>query len=346
MQITYEKLHDACFAILSKLGADESEARQVSDSLVRANMRGIHSHGVKYLKMISERIKAKMMDIPTQASVIKQSQAMALIDGHNGFGQVAGTMAMDLSLKHADEFGVGIAFVRNTNNIGFLSHYTMMAAAKDMIGICACNAAASISLWGGMEPVLGSNPISIAFPTDTEFPLVMDLSVSNVARGKIREAERLNKPIPPTWAFGPDGEPTEDPAEALKGCLMPIGGPKGVALAIMVDLLCGLISGSKYSKDVKTFHKLVGTTGVGAFFLTINPKEIIDPTLLKNLIGKYKVDIKDIKCAESVSKIYLPGEIENENEARSQSEGIELDTGTIEMLNTMLKKLDCDVVIQ
>jgi LDH2 family malate/lactate/ureidoglycolate dehydrogenase len=346
MKMSYDQLYEASFTILTKLGAAEDEARKVSDSLVRANMRGIHTHGVKYLKMISERIKAGMINVPTEASILKGSQAVTLIDGRNGLGQAAAAMAMKLSMERAGEFGISITFVRNTNNIGFLSYYTMMAAAKDMIGICAGNAAASISLWGGMEPVLGSNPISVAFPTDSEYPLVMDLSVSNVARGKIREAERLNKSIPPTWAFGPDGEPTEDPVEALKGCLMPIGGPKGVALAIMVDLLCGLISGSKYSKDVKTFHKLVGATGVGAFFLAINPKEIIDPSLLKKLIGEYIVNIKDIKSAERVSKIYLPGEIENENEARSQKEGVEIDSGTIEMLNTFLDSLNCDLRIQ
>ena len=346
MKMTYDQLFDASFTILTKLGAAEDEAKQVSDTLVRANMRGIHTHGVKYLKLISERIRAGMVNVPTEASILKASQAVTLIDGGNGLGQAAAAMAMNHATERAGEFGISITFVRNTNNIGFLSYYTMMAAAKDMIGICACNAAASISLWGGMEPVLGSNPISIAFPTDGEFPLVMDLSVSNVARGKIREAERLNKPIPPTWAFGPDGEPTEDPVEALKGCLMPIGGPKGVALAIMVDLLCGLISGSKYSKDVKTFHKLMGATGVGAFFLAIDPREIIDPSILKKLIGEYIVNIKDIKSAESVSKIYLPGEIENENESRSQKEGVEIDSGTIEMLNTILDELDCDLRIQ
>jgi len=346
MKITYDNLFKASFTILTKLGADEHEARQVSESLVRANMRGIHTHGVKYLKMISERTKAGMLTVPTHASVIKESQAVTLVDGHNGLGQAAASLAMKTSMQCASQFGVSMTFLRNTNNIGFLSYYTMMAAAEDMIGICACNAAASISLWGGMEPVLGSNPISIAFPTDTEFPLIMDLSVSNVARGKIREAERLNKSIPPTWAFGPDGEPTEDPAEALKGCLMPIGGPKGVALAIMVDLLCGLISGSKYSRDVKTFHKLLGATGVGAFFLAINPKGMIDPSLLKRLIGEYIVNIKNIKSAEHVSKIYLPGEIENENEARSAQEGIEIDSGTVEMLHTILASLNCDLTLK
>ena len=345
MKITYDKLFEASFTILSKLGAEEHEARQVSESLVRANMRGIHTHGVKYLKMISERIKAGMVNVPTDATVLKASQAITLIDGNNGLGQAAASMAMKTSMEGASQFGVSMTFLRNTNNIGFLSYYTMMAAAKGMIGICACNAAASISLWGGVEPVLGSNPISIAFPTDTEFPLIMDLSVSNVARGKIREAERLKNSIPPTWAFGPDGTPTEDPVEALKGCLMPIGGPKGVALAIMVDLLCGLISGSKYSRDIKTFHKLLGATGVGAFFLAINPKEIIDPSLLKKLIGEYIVNIKNIKRAEDVSKIYLPGEIENENEARSQREGVEIDPGTIEMLNTILDSLNCDLTL-
>jgi len=177
------------------------------------------------------------LHLPTHAEIIKESGAVSLVDGKNGLGQVAAEMAMKQSIKQAKEHGISMTFVRNTNNIGFLSYYTMMAAENDMIGICGCNAASSISLWGGTESVLGSNPISLAFPAGEKTPLVMDLSVSNVARGKIREADRLNKKIPSTWAFGPDGKPTEDPAEALKGTLMPIGGPKGVALAIAIDLL-------------------------------------------------------------------------------------------------------------
>ena len=346
MKVSYEKIFDAVYTILTKSGAQEEEARLVAESLATANLRGIHSHGVKYLKMILERIKAGMMNVPTKATILNESRAISLVDGNNGFGQVAASKAMNLSIERAGEYGVGVTFVRNTNNIGFLSYYSMMAAEKDCIGLCACNAAASISLWGGMEPVLGSNPISIAFPTDSGSPLVMDLSVSNVARGKIREADRLQKDIPPTWAFGPDGEPTTDPAEALKGVLMPIGGPKGVALAIAVDILAGVISGSKYSRDVKTFHKLLGDTGVGAFFLAINPKDIIDPALLKKLLGEYIVNIKDIEKAQNVSEISLPGEIENQNQIRGRSEGIELDPSVIEMVNGMLSDLDCDMKIQ
>ncbi len=345
MKISVDTLLDAVFTILKRAGAAEDEARLVADSLVTANMRGIHSHGVKYLKMILERINAKMLHVPTKAAIIKQSQAVSLVDGHNGFGQVAASMAMNLAIGRAKEFGVGVTFVRNTNNIGFLSFYTMMAAAKECVGLCACNAAASISLWGGMEPVLGSNPISIAFPTDGSYPLVMDLSVSNVARGKIREAERLQKEIPATWAFGPNGEPTTDPVEALKGCLMPIGGPKGVALAIAVDILAGVISGSKYSRDVKTFHKLVGETGVGAFFLAINPAEFIEPAVFKKLMGEYIVNIKNIKKASHVSEVYLPGEIENQNQADSRIAGIELDPAVIDMLNGMLSDSNCDLKI-
>lgn len=343
MKLSYDEIFDAVVELLTKSGVEQNASRTVAESLVRANARGIHSHGVKYLKMITARINAEMMEISDQPTVIKASRAVSLVDGKNGIGQVAASMAMNQSIEKAREYGVAMTFVRNTNNIGFLSNYAMMAASHDMIGICACNAASSISLWGGMETVLGSNPISLAFPTDGDFPLVMDLSVSNVARGKIREADRLGNKIPPTWAFGPDGNPTEDPAEALKGVLMPIGGPKGVALAIAVDILAGVISGSKYSKDVKTFHKLTGATGVGAFFLAVDPSEFIAPAMLKQILSKYIVDIKDIEKAENVAELYLPGEIENGKEAVSRAAGIDLDEGTVEMVNGLLAEADSEV---
>ena len=119
-----------------------------------------------------------------------------------------------------------------------------------------------------------------------------------------------------------------------------------MALAIAVDILAGLISGSKYSRDVKTFHKLLGDTGVGGFFLAINPKDIIDPALLKKLLGEYIVNIKDIEKAQNVSEIYLPGEIENQNQTCGRSDGIELDASVIEMVNAMLSDLNCDMKIQ
>ncbi len=343
MKLSYETIFNAVVELLTRTGVADDVARTVAESLVRANARGIHSHGVKYLKMITARINAGQMEIADNPAVVEVSRANALVDGKNGIGQVAAALAMQQSIESARAYGIAMTLVRNTNNIGFLSNYPMMAASEEMIGICACNAASSISLWGGMEPVLGSNPISLAFPTDGEYPLVMDLSVSNVARGKIREAERLGKPIPPTWAFGPDGNPTEDPAEALKGVLMPIGGPKGVALAIAVDILAGVLSGSKYSKAVKTFHKLTGATGVGAFFLAIDPSAFIDPTLLKQLLGKYIVEIKDIEKAQNVDELYLPGEIENAKEALSRAEGIDLDEGTVEMVDELLAEAGSDL---
>jgi LDH2 family malate/lactate/ureidoglycolate dehydrogenase len=343
MKIPREKLLEATEAIMKGFGADDNEAAQVANGLVKANARGIHSHGVKYLGMIGKRIKANQMQVGEAPEVLSRSRALSLIDGKNGLGQVAATRAMALAVENAREFGISITFVRNTNNVGFLSHYAMMAAKEGMIGICACNAASSISLWGGLEAVLGSNPISMAFPSDPEAPLVMDLSMSNVARGKIREADRLGKKIPAGWAFGPDGKPTEDPAEALKGGLMPIGGPKGVALAIAVDILAGMVSGSKYSQDVQTFHKLEGATGVGAFFIAIDPKDIIDPDALRSLLSEYVADIKDIKKAPSTETLYLPGEIEHANEMKSNAEGIELDDGAIETLNEMLKDAGSDI---
>jgi len=148
MKITCDKLREAAAAIMKGTGADEAEAALVADSLVRANMRGIHSHGVKYLGMITKRINEGMLNVPTHAEIIKESGAVSLVDGKNGLGQVAAEMAMKQSIKQAKEHGISMTFVRNTNNIGFLSYYTMMAAENDMIGICGCNAASSISLWG------------------------------------------------------------------------------------------------------------------------------------------------------------------------------------------------------
>jgi LDH2 family malate/lactate/ureidoglycolate dehydrogenase len=277
------------------------------------------------------------MDIPTKVSIIKESNAITLIDGGNGFGQVAMQSAMDFTIEKAKKYGISAAFVRNTNNIGFLSHYTIKTADLGMVGICTCNAAPSISPWGGIEPFLGTNPISIAFPSFNEKIFAFDLSVSTVARGKIRDASRLNKEIPIDWAFGPDGKPTKNPKDALKGCLVPIGGYKGVALAIAIDILSGLISGSKYGKQVTSFHNLDSPTGVGAFFLALNLENIMDKDQIGFLLNKYIKDYKNVEKSKGVSEILFPGEIELNCEIKSKIEGIEIDDLIVEDLNAMLK---------
>lgn len=340
MKVKPERLKEVVHSILKGLAASDEEAALVAESLVRAEMRGIDTHGVYFLKPLSERVEAGMIHLPTKLEVSADQDATALIDGQNGLGQTAAYRAMKMSIQKAKKFGIGLTLVRNTNHIGILAFYSLLATEEGMVGMIMSNAAPSMAPWGGVEPSLGTNPLSIAIPRDLEGPVVLDMSSSVVARGKIRRAERMNEKIPLGWALDEAGVPTTDPQAALRGTLVPIGGPKGYGLALMIDVLAGVLSGSNYGPNVKTFHQLLGPTGVGVFSMAIDIGRFVPLHEFRRLVQSYTTSIKETKKAEGVSRIYLPGERKSEKEKKSLTEGIELNPATVEMLNQLLEKVD------
>jgi LDH2 family malate/lactate/ureidoglycolate dehydrogenase len=333
-----EQLKEAIIAVLTGVGASAEEAPIVAESLLQAEMRGTDTHGLPYLKLLVERVEARMVALPTRVTVVKDEGATALLDGGNGIGQVAGWTAMERSIRKAREFGIGLTLLRNTNNLGFLAFYTLQAAAQGYIGVTMGNANAAISPWGGAEAFFGTNPLSIAVPGDGE-PIALDMSSSVVARGKIRRAQRLGEKIPLGWALDESGAPTDDPGVALKGTLLPIGGPKGYGLALMVDVLTGMLSGAAFGQAIKSFHQLTGPTGVGALTLAINVERFIPLRQFHVLMKGYVDSIRGSRKAKGTTRIYLPGEIESEKEKTSRERGIELKPASFEMVNELLEKL-------
>jgi LDH2 family malate/lactate/ureidoglycolate dehydrogenase len=325
--------------ILKGFHATDEEARLVAESLVVADMRGIDTHGTYFLTLLASRVEAEMIQIPTHLEVIRDEDATALLDGGNGLGQMAANRAMEMSIDKARRFGMGSVAVRNTNHIGILAFYTFKAARHGMVGVVMCNGAPSMSPWGGTEPFFGTNPISIAVPNGALGPMALDMSSTVVARGKIRRAERMNALIPLGWALDEMGIPTTDPAAGMKGTLVPIGGPKGYGLALMVDVLAGLLSGSQFGPAVKTFHQSLGPTGVGNFMIAIDIERFMPLYQFESLMRSYGDSIKRSKKTKGVDRIYLPGEIELEKERKSLVEGVELDDSVANNLDRILEKV-------
>ncbi len=339
MKIKQEKLKEIAVAILKGFHAQNEEAALVAECLVHADRRGIDTHGVYFLTLLAKRVEEGMIRIPTHIEIVRDESTTALIDGGNGLGQVAAHRAMEMSIEKSRKFGMGSVAVRNTNHVGILAFYTLRIAEQGMVGMVMCNGAASMPPWGGAEPFLGTNPISIAVPNGSGEPLVLDMSSSLVARGKIRRAERLKESIPLGWALDQNGEPTTDPSAAMKGTLVPIGGPKGYGLALMVDVLAGLLSGSQFGPQVKTFHQPLGPTGVGVFMIAIDVARFMPLHQFKSLMQSYEDSMKKSRKAKGVSRIYLPGEIEFEKEKKSMVEGIELSDSVVDSLNQLLEKM-------
>lgn len=339
MKVFKDDLKKSVVDILISFGESPAGAERVADCLIKADMRGISTHGTYLLKPIADRVKAGMLALPTKPEVVMNDGATALIDGKDGLGPVAGYMAIETCIEKAKQFGIGMVLIRNTNNIGSLAYYTQIAADHDMAAIMACNAAPSMAPWGGADPYLGTNPIAISIPTYNDSCFSADMASSVVARGKIRKASRQNTPIPEGWALDKNGNPTTDPNGALKGTLLPMGGPKGSALALAVDIIAGLMAGSAFGPDLKSFHVPEGPTGVGAFCITIDINRFIGLAQFGSLMGSYTDSVKNLKKAAGFNEILMPGEIELRKEQDSLKQGIELDAQTINDINALLNEI-------
>jgi LDH2 family malate/lactate/ureidoglycolate dehydrogenase len=324
--------------LLKTAGASTREAGLVAENLVAAEVRGVPTHGINLLPAILERIAAGQMDVPTKLKVIVDEQAITHLDGGNGFGQVAAADGMRRCIEKARRFGVGFCLVRNTNNIGLLALYSSTAAKEGMVGLCACNGAASMAPWGGAEPFFGTNPFSIAAPGGEEDPVVLDMSTTVVARGKIRRAARLKERIPLDWALDAGGAPTDDPQEALKGTLVPVGEHKGYGMAFFIDLICGLLSGSSYARGVRTFHQPEGPTGVGVMTMAIDIARFMPFDRFSKLVGGHIRTIRGSAKAKGRNRIYLPGEIEAEREGLNRTRGVEIDPPVVKALDGLLEE--------
>ena len=334
--------------VLVKLEASEKEAFHVADNLVISNLRGIDSHGVGRLKRYVEGIKVGYIIPNTKPEIVKESPVLANIDAKNGLGQPAGVYAMDLAIKKALDMGIGIVTVFGSNHYGFAGYYAMRALKHDLIGMSLTNSEPLVVPTFGKNAMIGTNPISFAAPTKNERPWILDMATSVVPSGKLEVYDRLGKSIPEGWATDENGAATTDPSKVLKnvykglgeGGIFPLGGEgelhsghKGYGLATMVDILCGVLSGANYCRDVKFYvdgkYKF---PRVGHFFLALDPSFFIDiesfKTRMDDLINRLTSSAK----AEGQARIFVHGEKEFEEYDNRIKNGIPLDARTLESL--------------
>jgi LDH2 family malate/lactate/ureidoglycolate dehydrogenase len=324
-KIPAEQLIEVCETMLKKMDVPGNIARITSDVLVRADLRGIHSHGVSRMSVYVQRIKNGAMSASPDISKIKESGSTELIDGGNGLGQYCAYIGMERCIAKARETGVGVTGIRNNNHIGMASYFSMMALDHDMIGITFNNGSPHVAAWGGSDPLIGTNPISIAIPSGADFPVVLDMASTIVSRGKIILAEKEQKEIPVDWAFDKRGVPTTDPLEALKGTLMPIGGYKGYGLSLCIDILSGLLTGALFGPYVPPMapggsEKL----NQGVLLAAIQIERFISVQEFKEKMKDLTVKIKSSDRKPGVNEIFLPGEIEFNREKENRERGLSL----------------------
>ncbi|MBE0556545.1 MAG: Ldh family oxidoreductase, partial [Proteobacteria bacterium] len=295
--------------ILQKVGVSRDDAVLFTDSMIEANLRGVDTHGItRMLCVYVERIQKGVMSAKSALTVVREKASTVLVDCHNSIGQVGADRAMRMTIEKAAKTGVAFSAVSHSNHYGMAAYWAMMALPHGMIGFSSTNAPAAMAPTGGRTAMFGTNPFAIAIPAGKELPVVLDLATTVVARGRINLHAKQDKPLDPGWALDERGVPTTDPHVALKGLLAPIGGYKGYGIALAIDFLCGILTGSNYGAHFPGFlaDNMEKPTDVGSVFGAVNVESFMDLPEFTAAIDRAIQEIKTSAKAEGVERIYVP----------------------------------------
>lgn len=325
----FADLRDRVAKIFEGAGMGAADAHLIADTLATADLRGIHSHGVLRVPDYVAKLTTGGVDPRGRPTVVRDSVSALVVDGGNSMGQIGAQFAMRRAIERASQTNVALAAVRGSNHCGAMFYYAMQALPKDMIGVCATNALPTMAPWGGLDKIVGINPLAIAVPAAEESPLVLDAAFSYSSHGKIRVYHQKGEPIPPSWAFNKDGQPTTSTAEAIDGLLQPIGEYKGVALGIMMGVLSSLLAGAAYGTESGNMVDGPIAGADGHFFLAVRVGAFEEPGLFKRRVDGVIRQIREGRKAGGVGILYAPGGLEAEIEARYRAEGIPLNQATL-----------------
>jgi len=318
------------------VGTPEEYAYIVADHLVLASLRGVDSHGIIRLPNYIKGIMGGYINPRPQIKVVKDSPWLTVIDGDRGIGHVVTAKGVEAAIRKASDLGVGVTGVRNVRHVGMLAYYVLKIVGSDMIGFAAVNASPAIGLPGFKEPVTGNNPIAVGFPVKGGEPIVLDMALSVVARGKIMVALKRGERIPEDWALSRDGKPTTDPREAYEGILLPVGGYKGLGLAIAIDILCGiLVGGGKYSLKVR---RAWWFDQGGVLVAALKLDNFLTRDEYFDMVNEYIRTLKSMPTSEGV-EIMLPGEPELRTFNERLRNGIPIDDEVFKELNSLAEVL-------
>lgn len=327
--------------IFKKLGLKDEYAEIISKVLITTDLRGISSHGVARIPIYAKRINMGLINPTPQIKTLRENSTSALLDADNGMGQIASYQAMELCIKKAKEHGMGSIGVTNSNHFGINAFYSMMASKENLIGMVFTNASPLMIPFGGREKLLGSNPLSIAIPAGNEPDVVIDMATSVTARGKIEIAARKGEKIPEGWAIDSEGNATVDPQKALSGSLLPFGGPKGYGLAIFVDIVSGIMTGSCFGSNCGSlFGDMDRPQKIGHFFMAINIENFMEIKEFKDRMDCMIQNIKNSKKAVGFDRIYMPGEIEYDKNMELLERGITVNEKVMNQLKDLAESLE------
>lgn len=276
MRLTPDAARTLVVETLVRCDTSEPNARDVADALVGAELVGQSGHGLRRVPSYAGQARSGKVDGHATPTAERVRPAVLAVDAAHGFAYPAIRLAEELLEPITREQGVAVAGIRRSHHAGVAGLVVERIAEGGLVALMLVNSPPAIAPWGGTAPLFGTNPIAAAFPVTGGNPIVIDLSLSEVARGKIMAAAQRGESIPEGWAFDADGRPTTDPRAALAGTMVPAGGAKGAVLALMVELLAAGLTGANYAGDASSFFDAEGTPpGTGQFLLAVDPDAVL-----------------------------------------------------------------------
>ncbi len=340
--IQADPLRRFCAAAFEYAGMPAEDADIAADTLVEADLRGVHSHGVWWTPTYVRRLRQGGLNPSPDIKIIRETQAMVLLDADKSMGQIASVVAMRHAIQKAKSVGVGIAGVRNSNHFGAAAYYAQMATSQNLIGFASTDAEPIMGPPGGASAVVGNNPFAYAIPVAPDFAIVLDMAQSVVAWGKIFLAAQRNEKIPPTWALDPAGAATDDPHAAMQGLLLPAGGYKGYGLALVIEVLCGVLTGATFGLSVPPMTDDTTAQDFGHFFMALDVDQFMPVDEFRRRMGILVAEHRAVPLAAGVDRVYLPGEIEHLKREERLKSGIPLETYVLAALAQLGQELELD----
>ncbi|TCP21661.1 ureidoglycolate dehydrogenase (NAD+) [Scopulibacillus darangshiensis] len=323
MRVTKHKLKELMKEKINKAGLSEEHADIAADVLAFADARGIHSHGAVRVDYYAERIAKGGLNANPDFKFEKTGPSTAVFDGDNASGHVAAKLAMDEAIKMAKESGLAAVGIKRIGHSGAISYFSRQAAKEQLIGLSVCQSDPMVVPFGGAEPYYGTNPITFCAPGKDGALLTFDMATTVQAWGKVLDARSKHKDIPDTWAVNEKGEPTTNPFDVK--ALLPAAGPKGYGLAMMVDILSGILLGLPFGNKVSSmYHDLTEYRNLGQLHIVINPEFFTDLSGFMENITKTMNDLNNIKPATDFDRVLYPGQDADIREQQYEEKGIEI----------------------
>lgn len=335
--VPYHELHELGMKSLKLVGVPLEHAQITMQLLLWADLRGFGTHGVERLLSYVPRLQKGLINPRPNLKIETKGESLRLVQGDNGLGPVVAFTGIQEAMAIAKKSGIGLVGCRESNHFGAAAPYVLMACAQRLIAITSTNAFPTMAPTGGLDSLVGNNPLAIGVPADGGSHFVLDMAMSVSSRGRIREMAARGEQIPPGWAITREGRPTTDPHEALRGLVLPIGQHKGYGLAVAMDILCGVITGAGFGRGIKSlFQDWSEPQHIGHIFITIDPQRFMPWDVFAKRMGQLYGLLKSSTPIDPKVPVILPGELESRLEEERKKAGIPVEPEILAKLRKLV----------